>query len=112
MSDAVVTSPMRPGDSSGAWDGVTPPAVTTRHFCKQVVCVCAQRRRTRRRRRVLLFLCLNIMLYLLYQVKAELQSCLVYWAHLLWYLHRIFLIITFIFFQKGSERNIWNLCRF
>lgn len=40
MSDAVVTSPMRPGDSSGAWDGVTPPAVTTRHFCKQVVCVC------------------------------------------------------------------------
>lgn len=42
MSDAVVTSPMRPGDSSGAWDGVTPPAVTTRHFCKQVVCVCAE----------------------------------------------------------------------
>lgn len=38
MSDAVVTSPMRPGDSSGAWDGVTPPAGTTRHFCKQVVC--------------------------------------------------------------------------
>lgn len=42
MSDAVVTSPMRPGDSSGAWDGVTPPAVTTRHFCKQVVCVSAE----------------------------------------------------------------------
>lgn len=40
MSDAAVTSPMRPGDSSGAWDGVTPPAVTTRHFCKQLLCVC------------------------------------------------------------------------
>lgn len=81
MSDAVVTSPMRPGDSSGAWDGVTPPAVTTRHFCKQVVCVCVQRRR--RRWRVLLFLCLNIKLYLTDRVEVELQCCLVFWVHLL-----------------------------
>lgn len=59
MSDAVVTSPMRPGDSSGAWDGVTPPAVTTRHFCKQVVCA---EEEEEEEEAVLLLLCLRVML--------------------------------------------------
>lgn len=43
MSQAVVTSPMRPADCCGAWHRVTPIPVTTRHFCKQLcrlVCVC------------------------------------------------------------------------
>lgn len=110
MSDAVVTSPMRPGDSSGAWDGVTPPAVTTRHFCKQVVCVCVCRGGGGGGGGGCYSFSVLTLCFICF-IRLKKNSGLSLLGACAVVSHRIFLIITFTFFQKGSERNIWNLCR-